>query len=409
MTMSGLKAIFSTRPWIAATFAAALGVAGCGGSADDVVGTGGTGAQAQSIAVGRISGFGSIIVNGVRFDDSTARINDDDGVAHVRGDLKLGMVVDVKGGALTNDATAGTSSGTASSIVFGSEIKGAVQSVDIAAGTLSVVGQTVKVDAATIFDGFANGLASVQAGNLVEIFAFFDSATHSYQATRVELKNALVEFKLRGVVAGLDTTAKTFDIGGATIGLSSVPASELPALSNGLLVRVTLQPAQQSGVWVATKIRSAVRNIEDRTEAEVEGVVSDFSSLSSFKVNGVAVDASGTAVVFKDGTSGQVINGVRVEVEGQMQNGVLVASRVELKQAGQDGHDAEVELHGNVESVDAVAKSFVLRGVTVTYDGSTRFDDGTAVNLIVNAQIEVRGTLTNSGNNVAATRIKFEH
>ena len=92
-----------------------------------------------------------------------------------------------------------------------------------------------------------------------------------------------------------------------------------------------------------------------------------------------------------------------------MQGGVLVARKVELKQEGQGGHDTEGELHGSVDSVDLAAKSFVTRGTTVTFDASTRFDDGTSTNLGVGAQVEVRGTLANNGNNVAATRIKFEH
>src|SRR5205814_5225808 len=142
-----------------------------------------------------------------------------------------GMVVEVKGGVVTNDATAGTSSAAASSIQFASEIKGAVQAVDATAGTLTVIGQTVKVDAATVFEGFPNGLASVHAGNLVEVFAFLDTTTHTYQATRIELKTVLAEFKLRGVVASLDTNARTFVLGGATIGYAGVAATDLPALA----------------------------------------------------------------------------------------------------------------------------------------------------------------------------------
>src|SRR5207248_7856990 len=72
-------------------------------------------------------------------------------------------------------------------------------------------------------------------------------------STRIELKTVLAEFKLRGVVASLDTNAKTFVIGAATIGYAGVAATDLPALANGLLVRVTLQPAQQGGVWIDRK------------------------------------------------------------------------------------------------------------------------------------------------------------
>jgi len=407
--MSRLNTLPTGRPWnaILAALAATLVAVACGGGGD-TVGTGGTGAP-LSFSSGRIAGFGSVIVNGVRFDDSTATITDDDDVVHVRGDLKLGMTVDVDAGAISTDTTAGTSSATATAIQFGSQIKGAIESIDTAAGTLHVLGQTVSVDATTVFDGVANGLAGLQPGNLVEIFAFFDSASGTYQATRIELKTTLSEFKLRGLVANLDTTAKTFTIGGATISYAGIASTDLPALANGLLVRVKLQTTALGGVWSATKIRTAAQAIQDHAEAEVEGVVTDFTSLASFKVNGVAVDASGSGVVFHDGTGAEVANGVRIEVEGTMQSGVLVATKVELKQSGDGGHDAEVELHGSLDSVDLANSSFVLRGVTVTFDGNTRFDDGVAANLVVGANVEVEGTLVSGGNTVVATRIKFEH
>ena len=63
-------------------------------------------------------------------------------------------------------------------------------------------------------------------------------------------------------------------------------------------MRVKLQPVQQSGAWVATQVRSATASISNQTVAELEGIVSDFESLSNFKVNGVGVNASGTTVVF---------------------------------------------------------------------------------------------------------------
>jgi hypothetical protein len=405
--MNGLNSLWATRPWklVGGALAATLLAVGCGGGGDGGVGTGGTG-SASSFSTGRISGLGSVIVNRVRFDDSSASVTDDDGVSHPRGDLKLGMVVDIDAGPVSTDATTGAVTGTASAIQFGDAIKGPVQSVDTAGSSLVVLGQTVKVDAATVFDGFANRLASVQAGNQVEVFAFFDTAAGTYQATRIELKTGLTEFKLRGVIAALNTSARTFALGGATIGYASA-AAPLPALANGASVRVTLQTAQQGSTWIATKVTSNARAIADHAEAEAEGIVSDFVSLSNFKVNGVAVNAAGSGVVFKDGTAADVANGKRVQVEGATQAGVLVARQVEVKSAG--GHDVETELHGAVESANPTARTFVLRGITVSYDTTTRIDDGVATGIVAGVQLEVRGAQSSTGNQVVATRIKFEH
>jgi hypothetical protein len=121
------------------------------------------------------------------------------------------------------------------------------------------------------------------------------------------------------------------------------------------------------------------------------------------------VDASGAGVVFHDGTGAQVANGMRIEAEGTMLGGVLVARKVEMNQSGHGGHDAEVELHGNIESVDSAGGSFVVRGIEVSYDGSTVFVGGTQGNLSLGAKVEVKGTLSVTGNSVEAAKITFEH
>ena len=93
---------------------AAVGLAACGGGGDgiDSGGTGGAPTQ-QSFTNGSITGFGSIIVNGVRFDDSQAVIVDDEGRSRGRGDLALGMVVDIDAGAIATDAVEDKQSGVA--------------------------------------------------------------------------------------------------------------------------------------------------------------------------------------------------------------------------------------------------------------------------------------------------------
>ncbi|RPH67003.1 MAG: hypothetical protein EHM83_02620, partial [Burkholderiales bacterium] len=73
----------------------ALMAASCGGGDLAGVGSGGTGNRLASVSYGSIAGFGSIIVNGVRYDDRAATVSSDDGTT--RGALGLGMVVEVRG------------------------------------------------------------------------------------------------------------------------------------------------------------------------------------------------------------------------------------------------------------------------------------------------------------------------
>lgn len=385
------------HPWRAlAALALVAGLAAaCGG-----VDSGGTGQTAQTSSAGRISGFGSVIVNGVRFDDTRATVVDEDGVAHIRSDLKLGMVVDI-----TGELRGNSGNGVAYSIQFGNEIAGPVESVDTTTGQLVVLGQVVRVDADTLFSGYAAGLADALAGDLVEVFGFYDTSSASYTATRIEHKTTLAAYKLRGRISGLDSLDNhSFHIGGALVDYGGIAPPALPRLANGLSVRVSLLTTPVAGRWVASSVHTSQRNFPEANEAELEGFIGSFVSSANFLVAGIAVDASGPGVTFRHGTIDELANGVRVEVEGQMRNGVLVANKVDFKRGG----DQEFELHGAIESVDTLAQTFVLRGMTVAYDNGTVFAAGTAADLLVGAQLEVRGSPAAGGVSLQAELIRFE-
>lgn len=381
----------------------ALFIGGCGGGLD----SGGTGSAQPTYSSGPIAGFGSIVVNGVRYDDSAAAVQDDEGAARSRSELKLGMVVSIEAGPISTDLATGVKTSTASRVQIGSEIKGPVEAVDTAGGMLTVLGQRVFVDADTVFDGFAQGLSSVQVGQRVEVHGFFDAGNDRHTATRVALKTSLGEFKLRGRITRLNMSARTFAIGGVTISYASVPAAELPALSDGIVARVTLLTVPQGGAWIATRVRTAAapRPIADAVEVELEGVVTDFMSLANFRINGTQVDASGAGVEFEDGSPSQVGNGARLEVEGEMRGGVLVARKVEIER---EARPDKFELSGAIESVNTAARSFVLRGMTVTHDSDTDFSRGSAADLVAGARVDVRGRLSASGTQLVARRIRFE-
>src|SRR5690349_10437722 len=100
--MSPLSILDRVRAAFGACALALLVVAGCGG--DGGVDSGGTGASPQSFASGPITGFGSVIVAGVHFDESSAQVQDADGNTRPASGLQLGMTVDVRGGAIAPDA-----------------------------------------------------------------------------------------------------------------------------------------------------------------------------------------------------------------------------------------------------------------------------------------------------------------
>ncbi len=383
-------------------FAASLLVS-CGGGVD----SGGTGAPALAFASGTITGFGSVIVNGVHFDDRSATVRDGDGNARSRDDLRLGMTTDVRGSAIGVDA-AGNPASVASSIVFASEIVGPVGASNVTARSLIVLGQTIDVTTGTVFDtSLAGGQAALAVGNVVEIHARLDAATGHYVATRIERRNSVAQYALRGIVSSLDKTARTFSIGATRIGYASLAAAAVPAtLADGRFVRVSLDLVPGAGgVWNATRIVDDAAAIVDGEQAHIEGRVSAFTSMAQFSVNGTPVDAS--TARFPNGSAGLAL-GRRVEVEGTLVAGVLVARSVKLESEGGGGGGGggeEYDVSGNIASLDTAAKTFVVRNVVVSYAGSVDFRGGTAADLTVGREVEARGMLSVDGTRLQATRI----
>jgi len=379
---------------------AALLLAGCGGGGSAGPSSGGTGVGPTSFATGHISGFGSIIVNGVRFDDSAALVTDDDGNGSSRDALKLGMSVEIHGGSISDDGKGPRAAAT--EIRHGAELRGPVSAVDATARTLVVLGQTVRVlDTTVIDERLVGGFAGIAVGAVLEVHGTLDAATGVYTATRLEPTGSGDGFRIRGIVSNLDSVAKTFSIGPALIsyaGVAPVPAN----LANGALIRVRLQTVQVAGAWVATKIDGMDQRPDDVGEVELEGAITAFTSKTSFSVNGLPVDA--TNAVFGDGT---LALGVKVEVKGSAVNGVVIATRVSVEDE-QEVHDKGFELHGAIVSIDTVAKTFVLREVKVSYAGpGIDYRGGSEAGLAVGVKLEVKGKLSADGTTLQAERISF--
>ena len=386
--------------FLSAAFAAAVLVA-CGGGGGDSTATptGGTATPSSVYAAGPITGFGSVIVNGVRFDDSGAAITDDDGRDMAEAELHLGMQVECEGGPGSDDAH-----GFAHAIHVHSALIGPVTAVDATAGTLTVLGQTVTVDAQTAFDtALTNGLAGVTVGAVVQVHGQFDTASQSYLATRVELDPAATHYKIRGTITTLDATAKTLAIGPTLVDFSTT--TDVPTdLAVGKLVAIRLATTPVGGVWTATAIADGQRLAQDHDVAHLRGVISAFTSATQFSVDGNPVDA--TNATFPDGQSGIVL-GASVEVEGALVNGVVIAKVVGVEDEHE--HDgSRVELHGTISALDTTAQTFVVRGVTVSYAGAVDFHHGSAAALADGLFVEVRGGFSADGTVVDATRIDLK-
>ena len=394
--------IFTSQRWTrglrALGTALLLALTACGGGVE----TGGTGPTGSSYVEGPIGGFGSVIVAGIRFDESTARIEDADGSQRNRDDLRLGMVVAVEAGALADDGSGGRV-GTATRVRLGSQLLGPVTELDLANSRVSVLGQRVRLSLATVLDNLPNGAASLSLGDILEVHGFFDvnALTASYVATRIERRAVVpAAFRVRGIARDVDPIAKTLRIGGQIFDLNTVG---LPAgLVDGAFVRLTVGPAQVNSRWRVMLVALEQRQLDDRDDAEIEGLITAFTSVTNFAVNGVTVDASAAS------PPQGLANGVRVKVRGRATAGGIAATRIELR-SDDDAFTEGVDLRDAIANLNTSAKTFTLRGVTVFYgtQPAPRYDNGNEGNLANTVRVRVRAVLDNTRTRLVATRIEF--
>ena len=366
---------------------------GCGGGGDGFAGlsSGGTGSFTNGVVVG----LGSIIVNGIRYDDAGATVTSQGGPSS-QAALKLGMVVAIQGSAVTPPATAGAlATATATQITIASEWKGRVDAVT-GADSFTVLGQTVRVLGNTVY---SSGTLADLAGRYVEIYGFLDLVSASLQASRVEVSSTPpTNFRLSGRVAHL--SASTFKLGSALIDFAD--ASEKPVMQNDMLVRVELQTRPVAGAWAATRIVAvdASAHLENDAEVEIEGSITAYTSNARFHVNGIAIDASRITL-----PAGLAL-GVRVEVHGSVVRGEVQAARVEIEDS--DTLEAkEYEFHGLISSLDTSAQTFVIRGYTVRYEAATVYEP-TRLTLANSLDVEVKARIDTAGL-LVATKIEAQH
>lgn len=306
-------------------------------------GIGGTGAA--GVTVGPITGFGSIVVNDVHLDISNATVSLE-GMAGDPSDsnfgLKLGMVVVARGDFSTDDLT-----GVATSVEFEDNLEGPVDSVNANLNQLTVLGQPVVVNTATVFDGFSR-LDDLTQGNMVEVSGLVD-ASATIAATRIELTGLAFdhvgELEIKGTIRNVDTTRKTFEIGAPTTPPLQVQYAEATldlehspngVLENGLFVQVESQRPPSGATVLASEIevKSPLSDSlgEEGNHVEIEGFVTDFSALDQpFRVNGYPVRTT-LATRYEQGLPDDMANNMRLKVEGRLDaNGVLVAVKVEFK------------------------------------------------------------------------------
>ena len=389
----------------AALFACGGGYGGMGGSGTASIASRGP----ASVAVGPITGFGSVHLNGKRFQTTSAAIKID-GQTATQGDLHVGDVVEVRG---HHDSTSGDD--VADEIEMHSDVQGPVDSIDAVGNRLVVLGQSVVVSADTSYDDGISpaSLAGVAVGDILEVSGM-RAANGDIDATRIERKPAGASFHVIGTASSTDATAKTLSINALAVDFAAATLVDFPSAgpTDGDLLEAEGTTLGAAGQLLATKLelRTGKELKADHDgEAEIEGLVTRFAAATDFDVAGRAVSTSATTV-FEGGGAADLALNVRVEVEGVIDStGVLAATKVRIERA------ANVRILAQADAVDATAGTVTVLGVTVSVTPMTRFGDhgpqqvgnfGLA-SVHSGDWLEIRGFESPAGSNlVVATRLE---
>lgn len=331
-----MKTMFRLMP-VTAVCVAMLSACGGGG--------GGTPTAAVSASVaGTISGLGSVIVNGVRYETIGASVLDADDNSVINAAMGMGMTVSID--PLSTSAT------TAGTIHVQSGIRGNASAVDAVAKTLLVAGLPVTSDATTFIvttNGLAGTFADLANGQNVDVYGL-PQTDGTFKATRIEIEAVAQAVQLVGVVSNLNATNSTFTLGSGsntvTITYSSVTAPS--GLANGSVVSVHTSATTGAAQYAATGLYLRSTNVSTFTQYatsysgttrigteanELYGMVSGLTSTGgscSMQVQGVPSTLSSSTLC------ASIQNGDYVEVKGVLSNGALTAYRVEFKTAGGD-------------------------------------------------------------------------
>ena len=308
----------------------------CGGTGTDLAGGGSSG---TGVSTGSITGFGSVVMNGVHYlTDSNVSpgfvtmktfMGMDNSSMMDRDLFRVGMVVTIHHGPNDNNAQ---------QIEYQDNLQGRIAAKNSGAeNTVTVLGHTVVVGDAAVF-------ASLNLNEIVEVSGFVDSTGRIRSSYIAMVPCSMMmgmctagEFEVKGFVSGLSSSG--FRLGplpggtGTTVAVSFDPAVGA-GMADGMYVQVVTRDAQPvSGTISATRIAQlSPRTVfPEKAVVDLEGLVtappSGSGSALSFTVEGKQVQTDGNTQ-FAGGTAANIRPDVRLQGQGTENGGVLSAGNI---------------------------------------------------------------------------------
>ncbi len=362
-------------------------MAGCGGA---VGVAGGVGSGGSGVAEGTVSGFGSVLIDGVAYGDAQALVERDgeSGVAEV----KLGQRVRI-----THTLN------QASSILVLPQLVGAASTNADAQGEFTLLGQRVRIVSATntslaptVFDG----LSQVRAGDALEVHGMWSREGGQWLllASRIEKLLSLPDTVLLTAPVRSRSADRLWldDAQGTELRAAELPAS----VQAGSLVRVRLSPdafSPSTSFLLAQSVADANLQAAGDQGLSLNAVVTSSDGPSS------RIRVQGLDVRLPEGWAGAApAAGTQVQLQLKRQGGEWVASSL-TEQSQQD--QSSVQLKGTLDWTPN-ASTLQLRGTTVSLPSTALTESCQGLPAKAEVYVTVKARRDTPGQLPVATRVE---
>jgi hypothetical protein len=327
------------RSWPIAAFIVSWLLVACGGSGGSLLG-GGVGSGGSGVAEGSVSGFGSVIVAGVEYDDTNATVwvEDAQGTSSNSNEVKLGQRVRIQH----------SNAGVADTIQLLPQLRGTASGAQDSQGVFRMLGQTVQTvsmsdaqNTATVMDG----LSSVAAGDDIEVHGNWvhdSSRNHAVLiATRIEkLSVAADPVMVSGVVRSRSGSVLTLDDAQGQALQSTQWPTNLTAQS--LITAWVPRSALTTSPWTAVRVIDASPSLKESEHLVLNTQVSARDvAQGEIRVQGMLVKLTNLT----DNSPPSV--GAIVQMEIVREGSAFKAIRVNQRQSNAD-LGGTVELKGSI-------------------------------------------------------------
>jgi len=389
-----------------------LALASCNPGPQTGGGIGGTG-SITSVASGPVTKLNSVFVSGTEYDNSNTVYCMDGEPCSEENNLKLGMVVLVKGTAQSTPE--GVVTRAANTITFEETIEGVVQSVAPDGYTLIVLGQVITLNQKTVIDPSIPGqsILNLKPGlDIVEVSGFVAGDGHIL-ATLIMRQTGTPHYEVQGLIKNHDAETQRFQIGQLVVDYSNADITSLGRAGtmdwDNRLVHVRgdrwhlFSNVPHGALLIATRVKPLGLMVDDSPDAKIEGFITHFDAPGLFTLHNHPIEVLETTK-FRGGTPIDLALGAHVFVHGALVRQALEADEIVFKE--------NLHLESNVESIDLRSRTVTLLGLhdlAVETDAQTVIEDNGAharlENIRVGDHLKVHARLL-AGQRVVATELE---